>query len=103
MLLALLAAVYLAVGFSGEIACAQESLFGSVPISISTPYDKADESSKKTSTVVEHCYSCAPATMPLAVFAHDPGSISARTSFGRDTIRVFEARLPEPPPPKYLN
>lgn len=103
VLMAFLAAVYLVVGFAGEIACAEETLFTSEPISTSAPSDKADEGSKKTPTVVEHCYSCVPITVPPAVSVYEPVSISAQMSFPSDTIPVLEARLPDPPPPKSLN
>lgn len=98
--MAFLAAVYLVVGFAGEIACAEESLFTSVPISTSPASDKADEGSKKTPTVVEHCYSCVPVAMPAAAEVSDPVSVSVGLTFPSDIIIVLEARLLDPPPPK---
>jgi len=66
VLIAFLAALYLVVGFAGEISCAEESLIQSTPISTSAASEKADEDSKKTPEVVEHCYTCVPITMPAA-------------------------------------
>ncbi|UGV24661.1 hypothetical protein E0H22_02555 [Rhodopseudomonas boonkerdii] len=98
--MAILAAAYLVVGFAGEIACA-EDLSTSVPVGISTA-EKTDEGSKKTPTVVDHCYSCVPLTVPAAVAVYEPLSMSAQISFPNETVLVLEARLPDPPPPKFL-
>lgn len=99
VLMAFLAAVYLVVGFAGEIACAEETL---VSTSISAASDKADEGSKKAPTVVEHCPTCAPITVPVAALVYIPASMSLQMSFSSDTAVDLEARLPESPPPKHL-
>lgn len=99
VLMVFLAAVYLVVGFGGEIACAKEPL---VSTSISTASDKADEGSKKAPTVVEHCHTCAPITVPVAASVYIPVSMSLQMSFSSDGAVDLEVRLPEPPPPKHL-
>ena len=100
VLIAFLAAVYLVVGFGGEISCAEETLVTSGPISTTMALDESDAGSKKTPTVVEHCYTCAPVTIPAAAQISEPVSVSADLSFPSDAIIVIEARLIEPPPPK---
>jgi hypothetical protein len=100
VLIAFLAALYLGVGFAGEISCAEESLVQSTPISASAASEKADEDSKKTTAVVEHCYTCVPITMPAAAQVSEPVSVSVDLSFPSDAIIVVEARLVDPPPPK---
>ena len=97
-LIAFLAAVYLVVGFAGEISCAEESLITSTPIRISVALDKTDEGSTKTLTVVEHCYTCVPITIPAATQISEPVSVSVDLSFPSDAIIVIEALLIDPPP-----
>jgi hypothetical protein len=100
VLIAFLAAAYLVVGFGGEISCAEESLITSAPVSTAAASDKADEGSKKTPSVVEHCYTCVPITLPAAAQISEPVSVSVHLSFPSDVIGVVEARLLDPPPPK---
>jgi hypothetical protein len=97
-----LAALYLLVGFAGEFSCAEESLIQSTPISANAASEKADEDSKMTPTVVEHCYTCIPVTMPAAAQVSEPVSVSVNFSFPSDAIILVEARLLDPPPPKTL-
>jgi hypothetical protein len=100
VLIALLAALYLVVGFSGEISCAEESLIQSTSISERAAWVKTDEDSKKTPEVVEHCYTCVPITIPAAAQVFEPVSVSVNLSFPSDAIILVEARLVDPPPPK---
>jgi hypothetical protein len=100
VLIAFLALAYLMVGFAGEISCAEETLVTSGPISTTMALDESDAGSKKTPTVVEHCYTCAPVTIPAAAQISEPVSVSADLSFPSDAIIVVEARLIDPPPPK---
>jgi hypothetical protein len=100
VLVAFLAALYLVVGFAGEISCAEESLIQSTPISASAASVKTDEDSKKTPEVVEHCYTCVPITIPAAAQVSEPVSGSVNLSFPSDAIVLVEARLVDPPPPK---
>jgi hypothetical protein len=100
VLIAFLAAAYLAVGFGGEVSCAEESVITSVPVSTAAASDKADEGSKKTPSVVEHCYTCVPIMLPAAAQVSEPVSVSVHLLFPNDTIGVFEKRFLDPPPPK---
>jgi hypothetical protein len=101
VLIAFLAALYLVVGFAGEISCAEESLIQSTPISTRAASVKTDEDSKKTPEVVEHCYTCVPITIPAAAAqVSEPVSVSVNLSFPSDAIILVEARLVDPPPPK---
>jgi hypothetical protein len=100
VLIAFLALAYLVVGFAGEISCAEETLVTSGPINTTTALDEPDAGSKRTPTVVEHCYTCAPVTIPAAAQISEPVSVSADLSIPSDAITVVEARLIEPPPPK---
>jgi hypothetical protein len=101
VLIAFLAAVYLVVGFAGEISCAEESLGGATPISTSVATDKVDEGSKAT-VVVEHCYTCVPITIPAPIQVSQRTGVSVHTSFPNDALIVIEARLIDPPPPKFI-
>ncbi len=102
VLLVLLAAVYVLVGFGGEIACAEEAL-EVIPFStadVTAGADKADVDGKKTPTVVDHCYSCVPLTIPVAASVCAPATLSGIVSFRCSTVAALEARLLDTPPPK---
>ena len=100
VLIAFLAALYLVVGFAGEISCAEESFIQSTPISTSAASVKTDEDSKKTPEVVEHCYTCAPLTIPVGLQISEPVSAPIGLSFAIQTITVVDRLLLDPPPPK---
>src|ERR1700676_2643940 len=72
VLMGLLVATYVIVGFGGEISCAEETLATANSLDASAVTDKSDEGSKKTPTVVEHCYTCAPVVMPALPPVADP-------------------------------
>jgi len=94
------AVAYLWVGFAGEISCAGESLFTGSLLAVNAASDDVDEGSNKTPTVVDHCYSCAPITIPVAIQVSVPASIPIGLSFSISTISIWETRLLDPPPPK---
>lgn len=94
------AAAYLLVGFAGEVSCAEETLFTSLLLSVSAPPDEVDEGAKKTPTVVDHCYTCAAITIPVATQVFVPASAPISLSFSIHTIPIWEARLLDPPPPR---
>lgn len=96
------AVAYLVVGFGGEVSCAEESLFTSLVLSVSAAPDEPDEGSKKTPAVVDHCYTCAPITIPVAIQVSVSASAPTGLSFSIDTISIWETRLLDPPPPKDL-
>jgi hypothetical protein len=100
VLTAVIVAVYAFVGFGGEISCAEEALITGLSLELSAASGKADEGSKQTPTVVDHCYTCVPITIPAALQVSEPLGVSADLSFASDTILLIEARLLDPPPPK---
>ena len=100
-LLVFLTAAYVLVGFAGEISCAEESL--GIPekaISQDVASDKANPNAKKSLTVVDHCYTCAPVVIPVAAAVCVPASLSGSMSFCCGTMPALEARLLDTPPPK---
>ncbi len=102
LLVAFIALAYLLVGFGGEVSCAGEALFTGVLLSVSAAPDEVDNGSKKAPTVVDHCYACAPITIPVTIQVSVPASAPIGLSFSIYTISIWEARLLDPPPPKAL-
>lgn len=102
LLVVFFAVAYLWVGFAGEISCAGESLFTGLLLGASAAPDDVDEGSNKTPTVVDHCYSCAPITIPVVIKVSVPASTPISLSFSISTISIWETRLLDPPPPKTL-
>jgi hypothetical protein len=100
LLVVFLAVAYLLVGFGGEVLCAGEPLFTGLVLSLSAAPDDVDEGSKKTPTVVDHCYTCAPTTIPAAIQVSVPASAQISLSFSIHTITIWETHLLDPPPPK---
>lgn len=100
-LLTILVAVYVLVGFAGNIDCASEALEAIGPSdAISTALD--DSGSKKSLTVVDHCYTCVPLTIPTAAQVSEPVGHSVARAFPPDKILIAEERLLDTPPPKSL-
>jgi hypothetical protein len=107
LLTALLAVAYLLVGFAGEISCAEETLElanGSLASSseINAVTEKSDERSKKTLTVVEHCYTCVPLLVPAPVLVAEPSAEPVRLSFAAPTFLLEDHPGLDTPPPKHL-
>lgn len=99
--LVFLTAAYVLVGFGGEITCAEESLgipFASIGVNATA--GGTDDADTKNPTVVDHCYSCAPLTVPAAPAVREPASPSRAMCFRCGAISVLEARLLDTPPPK---
>jgi hypothetical protein len=89
VLTAFLTAIYLIVGFGGEISCAEEALTTGISFDASAVPDKADQDSKKTPTVVDHCYTCAPLTIPAAIQVSEPVAVSVSLSFPSDAMLLI--------------
>jgi len=102
VLTALLIATYVFVGFGGEISCAEETLASSSSLDASAVTDKSDEGSKKTPTVVEHCYTCAPVVMPALVPVAEPSAEPIKLSFEAPTFLLEVHPGLDTPPPKHL-
>lgn len=100
-MLTLLVAIYLLVGFAGNMECASEALDAAGPSdTISLASD--DGGTKKSPSVVDHCYTCVPLTIPAAAEIIAPVAVTVQRSLPPDQIVVFEKRFLDPPPPKSL-
>lgn len=64
--------------------------------------DKSDEGAKKTLTVVEHCYTCAPVVMPALVPVAEPSAEPVKLSFEAPTFLLEDHPGLDTPPPKHL-
>jgi hypothetical protein len=98
----LLAAAYLMVGFAGEVSCAEETLLAAASLDASAGLATTDEGSKKTPTVVEHCYTCAPVVMPALVPVAEPSAEPVKLSFEAPTFLLEDYPGLDTPPPKHL-
>ena len=101
LLTVLLMLVYVFVGFAGEISCAGETLgngdqieFGGAPI-------KTDQGSKKTVTVVDHCYTCVPLLIPAPVLVAEPAAKSVSLAYTTPMFLLEDHPGLDTPPPKY--
>jgi len=106
LLTALLAVVYLLVGFAGEISCAEETLEianASVVNSsvVNAATEKSDEGSKRAPAVVEHCYTCVPLLMPALALVAEPSAQPVRFSFQAPTFVLEDHPGLDTPPPKH--
>jgi hypothetical protein len=102
MLTTLLVVAYVVVGFGGEVSCAGESL---VPVTSAdgiVAADRADEGSKKTPTVVDHCYTCAPVVMPALIPVAEPSAEPVKLSFVTPAFVLEDHPGLDTPPPKHL-
>ena len=102
LLIIFLAAAYLMVGFGGEVSCAEETLPAGGSLDASAGPATMDEGSKKTPTVVEHCYTCAPVVMPALVPVAEPSAEPIKLSFEALTFLLEDHPGLDTPPPKHL-
>jgi hypothetical protein len=102
VLMGLLVATYVIVGFGGEISCAEETLATADSLDASAVTDKSDEGSKKTPTVVDHCYTCVPIVMPALVPVAEPSAEPVKLSFEAPTFLLEDHPGLDTPPPKRL-
>ena len=98
----LLVVTYVIVGFGGEISCAEETLATANSLDASAVTDKSDEGSKKTPTVVDHCYTCSPIVMPALVPVAEPSAEPVKLSFEAPTFLLEDCPGLDTPPPKAL-
>ena len=94
------------VGFSGEIACASETLASADQIEIAdapakTEQDKTEQGSKKTVAVVDHCYTCVPLLIPPPVLVAGPAAKSVPPAYATPTLLLEDYPGLDTPPPKY--
>jgi len=102
VLTALLVATYVIVGFGGEISCAEETLATANSLDASAVTDKSDEGSKRTPTVVDHCYTCAPVVMPALIPVAEPSAEPVKLSFVTPAFLLEDHPGLDTPPPKHL-
>jgi hypothetical protein len=102
LLTALLTIAYVTVGIAGEIACAQETFEAADQVTAEAPRDKADQGTKKSVTVVDHCYTCVPLLIPPPVLVAEPSAKPAALAFTTPTFRLEDHPGLDTPPPKLL-
>src|SRR5713226_9039851 len=102
VLMALLVATYVIVGFGGEISCAEETLATANSLDASAVTEKSDEGSQKAPEVVEHCYTCVPLLMPALALVAEPSAEPVKLSFESPTFLLEDHPGLDTPPPKAL-
>jgi hypothetical protein len=102
LLIMFLAVAYLTVGFAGEVSCAEESPPAAASLDASAGLATAHEGSKKSATVVEHCYTCAPVVLPALVPIAQPAAVPVKLSFEAPTFLLEDHPGLDTPPPKHL-
>lgn len=102
LLTALLTVAYVIVGIAGEIACAAETLESADQVVVDAPQDKADQGTKKSVTVVDHCYTCVPLLLPPPVLVVEPSAKPAALAFTTPTFLLEDHPGLDTPPPKGL-
>jgi hypothetical protein len=102
LLTALLTVAFVIVGIAGEIACAQETLESADWVTADVPRDKADQGTKESVTVVDHCYTCVPLLIPSPVLIAEPSAKPAALAFTTPTFRLEDHPRLDTPPPKAL-
>ena len=106
-LLALTAFVYLFVGLSHAISCANEIVVGSIASDFSaSPLDDGgqdDNGTKKLPVVAHHCYVCAPILTPALAAVSGPSAKTVRRSFVAPNRLHANPLWLDTPPPKHLN
>jgi hypothetical protein len=102
LLTALLVALYVIVGFGGEVSCAKESLEAGGSFDVSAVMNKSDEGSRKGPATVEHCYTCAPVVMPVLAPVAVPSAEPVKLCFEAPTFLLEDHPGLDTPPPKRL-
>ena len=101
LLTVLLMGAYVVVGFGGEISCASETLASAEQIEIGDAPAKTEQGSKKTVTVVDHCYTCVPLLIPPPVLVAEPAAKSVPPTYATPTFLLEDHPGLDTPPPKY--
>lgn len=95
-------AVYVIVGFGGEVSCAEETLASLSLVDASAQTNKSDEGSKKAPDLIEHCYTCVPLLTPPPVLVTEPSAEPATLSFEDPTFLLEDPPAIDTPPPRHL-
>jgi hypothetical protein len=91
---------YVVVGVGGEISCAEETLEIAGQVAVDVAQDKADQGTKKSATVVDHCYTCVPLLLPAPVLVAQPSAKRAALTFTTPTFLLEDHPGLDTPPPK---
>jgi hypothetical protein len=99
---------YVIVGIGGEISCAEETLemAGQIAVGVAqdagdVTQDKADGATKKSVTVVDHCYTCVPLLLPAPVLVAEPPAKPAALAFATPLFFLEDHPWLDTPPPKH--
>ncbi|KWV47132.1 hypothetical protein AS156_19870 [Bradyrhizobium macuxiense] len=93
---------YILVGIGGEISCAEETLEVAGQVVADVAQDKADQGTKKSVTVVDHCYTCVPLLLPAPVLIVAPQAKPMAPAFTTPMFILEDHPRLDTPPPKYL-
>jgi len=102
LLTVLLTLAYVVVGIAGEISCAEETLASVDQIEVEAAPAKADQGSKKSVAVVDHCYTCVPLLLPAPVLVTAPTAEPTLLTFVTPTFVLEDHPGLDTPPPKRL-
>lgn len=102
ILTAFLTFAYVVVGIGGEISCAEETLAVADQVMVDTGQDKADPGSKKSVTVVDHCYTCVPLLLPPPLVVGEPPAKPVTFAFTTPVFLIEDYPGLDTPPPKRL-
>lgn len=93
---------YVVVGIGGEISCAEETLEITGQVGVDIAPDKVDQGTKKSVTVVDHCYTCVPLLLPAPVLVAEPPAEPIALAFTTPTFLLEDYPALDTPPPKGL-
>ena len=102
LVVAFLTMAYVVVGIGGEISCAEETLEIAGQVATDVAQDKADQGTKKSVTVVDHCYTCVPLLLPAPVLVAEPSAKPAALAFATPMFFLEDHPGLDTPPPKRL-
>ncbi|WP_128970724.1 hypothetical protein [Bradyrhizobium tropiciagri] len=93
---------YVLVGIGGEISCAEETLEVAGQVVADVAQEKADPGTKKSVTVVDHCYTCVPLLLPALVLIVAPQAKPMAPAFTTPMFVLEDHPRLDTPPPKRL-
>lgn len=102
LLTAFLTMAYVTVGIGGEISCAEETLEIAGQVAVDVAQDKADQETKKSVTVVDHCYTCVPLLLPAPVLVAEPSAKPTAPAYATPVFFLEDHPGLDTPPPRYF-